>query len=450
MTSEAVPETSMRRRRLLLTTVSTASALLITLGFFGAKYVKSPAEQRANAAPPQATLLTAEVERRVLTRTLVVRGTVTAAQRIEVTPVVLGTLAQVLTRVNVTPGEKVAAGDVLLAVSGRPLIVFPGKVPGYRDLKPGDHGEDVRQLQVAMRSLGHYHNGDRAGFFGARTKAAVRSLYAEIGYDVPDTGGPGGAGDEEALLAASEAVEGSRIELDAVRRRIAAGQKVAAAEEPLSQQRRRLEAGLRRATERHRDLVARTGPMVPMAEFIFIPNLPARVVDVPTTVGNAVTAPLITLATGQLKVSLKLRPDEAALLRPGMTAQVISETLGEETRGTVTSVGRLTPSTAESGGGSPYHPVELRPARPLSASWADLDVRVTITAAQTETPVLLVPLSAISAGAGGQAAVSVRGPSGEIQRVEVRAGVSGDGFVAITPLKAPVSEGDRVVVSGQP
>ncbi len=72
---------------------------------------------------------------------------------------------------------------------------------------------------------------------------------------------------------------------------------------------------------------------------------------------------------------------------------------------------------------------------------------MTVTSAQTASPVLVVPLSAVSAGADGRTTVSVLGTNDQVSRVEIRAGVSGDGFVEITPIGGELSEGDRVVVS---
>lgn len=442
-----------RRQRVVLW-VAVVSALLSTTGLVASSFVKSPQQVLADSAPPEAAPVTAPVERRVLASTLVTRGTVVAATSMEVTPVVAGAGAQVVTAVHVKPGDEVTGGQVLVAVSGRPLIALPGEVPAYRDLKPGDSGPDVEQLRATLSALGFPTKGDKAGYFGARTKAAVRGLYARIGYDAADTGGPGGRADRQALAAAAAAVDAARSAVQAMQRRIAAGETAPPNELPLPDQLNQLKAALSAAQRAEAELIATTGTMLPLSEFVFVPSFPARVTAFSAKVGDAVRAPLITLSAGQLGVRAKLRPDQAGLVKPGMRVKLTSETLGQDAEGTVTSVGELTSDVEQNqtGGATrspPYHPATVTPSTALPAQWADLDVRVSITSARTETPVLVVPLSAVSAGADGRTTVSVVGSDGRLTRVEVRAGVSGDGFVEVTPVGGDLHEGDRVMVSAQ-
>jgi hypothetical protein len=170
-------------------------------------------------------------------------------------------------------------------------------------------------------------------------------------------------------------------------------------------------------------------------------------------VGSPVEAPLITFAAGRLTVTSKLQPDQASLLRPGMRVQLLSETLEQTVAGTVGTVGKLTtdqPGQADSGNGQaglPYIPVTVIPKKPLASNWNGADLRVTIIAAQTSDEVLVVPLAAVSASADGTTTVTVQDANGRQRRVTVRPGVSGDGYVAVTPTgNVPLAAGDRVVV----
>lgn len=437
-----------RRRRIVVFTAVLASILSIG-GVAASTFVTSPEEQRANAAAPDASVLTATVERRILASTLVTRGIVGAAKRIEVTPVVAGVDAQIVTASHVEVGDVVGPGQVLVAVSGRPLMVLQGAVPGYRDLKPNDTGADVRQLQRALRSLGHYRGGDKAGHFGTRTKAAVRRLYQAAGYNPADTAGPSESDGAEATRAARDTLTAAEQAVEDVERRMRAGEEPQPGEPPLGSQLRGAEEDLQRAQIAWRDIQARTGTMLPLAEFVFVPDLPVRVGRVGARVGDKVVDPLLVLAVGDLAVEVKLRPDEAPLVRPGMAAQLLSETLGKETAGVVASIGEPTADEADEGANAVYHPVVVKATRPLPSSWADTDVRVTITSARTRSPVLVVPLSAISSAADGRTTVSVWDGQGESQRVDVRVGMSGDGFAEVTPASDGLAEGDQVVVGRQ-
>ena len=64
------------------------------------------------------------------------------------------------------------AGDVVMRMAERPVILVPGAVPAFRDLTPGVRGRDVMALQDYLASLGYEVNGDR-GLYTATTGAAV-------------------------------------------------------------------------------------------------------------------------------------------------------------------------------------------------------------------------------------------------------------------------------------
>jgi hypothetical protein len=71
-------------------------------------------------------------------------------------------------------GDKVDCGDVLYRVDDRPVLLVCGTVPAYRDLRRGDRGKDVRQLNRTLRGV-----GDRR--FTAKTKAALERLQRATG-----------------------------------------------------------------------------------------------------------------------------------------------------------------------------------------------------------------------------------------------------------------------------
>lgn len=182
-----------------------------------------------------------------------------------------------VTRVPKTRGEPIAAGQVVVEVSGRPLIVLPGSAPAYRDLREGQHGPDVTQLQQALRSLRLYST-KISGTFDAATRAAVLRLYGALGYDAPTTAAMNGATASVTLL--------------------------------------------------------------PRSEVMFLPAFPARVTAIGASVGDTVSdAPLITVSSGALAVEGRLNPSEAGLIRAGKPLHITSEFLGQTADGTVSEVG---------------------------------------------------------------------------------------------------------------
>jgi hypothetical protein len=186
--------------------------------------VKSPAQAAADTEAPPAGILTAPVEYRVLEDSVILRGTVTAAKTVDISPGVSGGAEgarPLVTKLPVRAGDRVSPGQVVLEVSGRPVFVLDGDVPAYRDLKPGTQGDDVAQLQRALASLGHTVTGDTPGTFGSGTKTALAAFYQSIGYS------PVPASDDEkteiesaqeAVTAAIRAYEDAQRALDRARR----------------------------------------------------------------------------------------------------------------------------------------------------------------------------------------------------------------------------------------
>ncbi|MEE4543461.1 peptidoglycan-binding domain-containing protein [Streptomyces sp. V4-01] len=410
-----------RRRRAVVTTAAVAVALSVG-GVVAAQWVQSPSQAVADTRPPKASVITAQAVRQVLRSTVVLRGTFSDGRTVSAAPTsVAATDASsqpsqlVVTGVYVHPGQKVRAAQVLVEYSGRPIIALAGVLPAYRDLTFGAQGKDVTQLQSALRESGYATGGDAKGSFGAGTESAVKRLYGGLGYPVPvSTAGPAGptAGNDKAPPAAPTA--------------------------PVAH------------------------AMVPASEVLFMPSLPARVVSVPVQVGDPVKGPVVTLARGGMTLVGQLDPTQSGLVAAGMRAQVLSEVTGAEADGTVESVGALVvPGSGKEGdgggdgaagapaamGGGAYLPLVIRPSKPWDGRFAAQDVRITLTAAATDTPVLAVPQAAISARADARTTVTVMDPSGTQHVVPVKAGVSADGLVQVTPLGgARLAPGDKVVV----
>lgn len=114
----------------------------------------------------------------------VVEATVGRSIRVGVTlrqpsePAATNTLAGMVTWVH--PGGPHQVGETLFVVAGLPVRVVEGGVPFHRDLGLGVSGDDVRQLQVALRALG-YLDAEPDGTFGPVTARAVSSWQDDLG-----------------------------------------------------------------------------------------------------------------------------------------------------------------------------------------------------------------------------------------------------------------------------
>ncbi|MFF3832374.1 peptidoglycan-binding protein [Streptomyces sp. NPDC002458] len=441
------------RRRRTVVAVAVGALLLSGGGVAASAFVKSPAQVAADTAPPERDVLTAPVEQRVVTDTVVTRGTVTAAQSVPVTPVGASgeeVARQIVTKVKAKAGGTVRQGEVLLEVSARPLFVLKGAVPVYRDLKPGARGDDVAQVQKAFNGLGHSTGSDPKGTYGPGTQAAVRSFYRSIGYDPLEA-----EGGEEAVSAARTAEKAARRALEDLEAEGTGGRPLRYAREDLAEARQAL-------TEAE----AAAGPVVPASEVVFLKAFPARVDSLTAQPGSVPGERLMVLSAGELVVRGSLDSAQKGLVRRGQRVRILSEATGAEVTGRITMVsdtpgtpaaggaGDGTGSEGEAGEGTAAQvsgfPYTVKPDKPLPPALASQDVRLTVEAAASEGKVLVVPVSAVSAGVDGTPVVTVY-EKGQRRRVPVRTGTSGDGYVEVRPETADaLAPGARVIVGVKP
>jgi hypothetical protein len=457
--------------------VVAAAALVSIGGVIGSTFVTSPAQSAADQGPPSPSVITAPVVKQVLVRTVVVRGTVVAGSSLTFTPTAAqGATTLVVTRVTKRSGDRVGMGEVLVEVSGRPVIALPGGVPAYRDLKPGDTGDDIAELQAALRRLG-YPSSDRSGNFGPGTKGAVAKLYRHLRYEVPTTGGPGDEGDAEALNGANQAVtmadravtEAATTASKARAAWGAAQAAVPANPSAVSSAKDALDAAVQNLTYARQDLVtaqkakahliATTGVEMPLNEFVFVPSFPAHLSALKGTVGTTVAAPLITLDVGALAVHSRVQETDRNAVKLGMAVHLVAEQLDATAVGKLTridpySAGSQGATQGEGQGGqagtttAAGYPVVVTPSTALPPAWLGQDVRVTIDAASTPKPVLVVPVAAVSTGQDGTTTVTVLHKDGARVRVPVRAGLASNGLVEVTPAGSELLRPGDLVITG--
>lgn len=172
----------MKSPRKLLAGVVAGVVVIAGAGWAVGSRLRSPADEAARRAAPRASLITAAVERRKLVSTVVVSGTLEYGSPLPVSlaGAVGGTSEQ--QRATRAPRQgRLAEGAVFLEVNGRPVFALRGSVPMHRTIAPGSKGDDVKQLQRALRRLGY--GGPVSGVFDQATIAAVTRMYTKKGYE---------------------------------------------------------------------------------------------------------------------------------------------------------------------------------------------------------------------------------------------------------------------------
>lgn len=173
---------TLRRRQVLkLGALLLAFAMTAALSYQLGLGLSSPADAALQSAAPDIRPITVPVESRQVEQSVTLR----AVRKQHSTPVSWSgsTAPAVVTDVRLSRGEDVSAGDVLMTVSGRPVILLPGDFPAYRDLGPGMAGSDVEQFQKGLQAVGYSLGSDTLGVFGPGTVAAVEGLYDVRGFD---------------------------------------------------------------------------------------------------------------------------------------------------------------------------------------------------------------------------------------------------------------------------
>ncbi|MFF2272434.1 hypothetical protein ACFVTX_09185 [Agromyces sp. NPDC058136] len=481
----------LRGNRVLWVLAAVAIASLVA-GVGLSFLIVSPGQAAADAAAPDAGPITVPVELKALSNDVTIRGDAAFADSVEVKLETgdIGGPAVVTGRVPEV-GTTLGPAAIALEVTGRPVIVLPGELPGYRTLRAGLSGPDVTQLKQALQAIGIDPGDLSSNVYDSATAAAVAALYDRVGYPLPEA--PDGSADS--VRSAREAVSGAeasvasaeqalavaasgpssveRVQLDnAVRsaeRALAAAQAtgdpvaIGDAEDALNLARVQRDAGLAArdaSAERaaldsarsQRDAAyelleeAETGRLafLPVSEVLYLQDLPRRVDEVMVQRGTIVQSAAMLVSGATLAIKASAAESDAKLLKAGDVASLAMPD-GSELSATVTSVEPRKAAGGESAEAGPRYDVVLAPVKPTDAQVEALrgqNVRVKISIGATEGEVLAVPLAALTAGPGGESRLEVQEGS-ETRIVEVTTGLAAGGFVEIT---GEVAEGDLVVV----
>jgi peptidoglycan hydrolase-like protein with peptidoglycan-binding domain len=391
----------LRSRRRTITLALVAALAVAGAALTAASKIESPQQAAAKALPPAPSVITATVQRTVLSETVDAQGQVSAGQTLNVSGAGAAPPGDepVVTAMPLHAGQEVYPGRLLVEVSGEPLIALPGRLPAYRDLMPGDSGPDVVQLQQALADLG-YSITDTTGWFGTSTEAAIAAMYAQLGYSAPTTQPTASSSPQPSNSphAGSSSPNGG----------------------------------------------AKSVVYLPHGQVQYVPSLPARVASIHAGVGSSAAGTVLTLAEGRLQVTGSLDPVNGPLVKPGMAASLsLQGSTNESLAAQVTWVGAL---SVNSSTGASY-PVTLSGADPLPESWAGQQVTVSIAVHATSGPVLAVPASAVYSTASGATHVLLF-TGGRETTIPVTVGISVGGLVQVSGALTP---GEKVVVgvSGQ-
>lgn len=478
------------QRTIVLIGVTAVVALGAGIGL--SQFIISPADAAAEAAAPEAGPITVPVEFRTLANDVVIRGDATYEGSTEVTLETgeLGGAAIVTGRVPEL-GSTLDAGDVLIEVTGRPVIVLEGDLPVYRSLRAGSEGPDIVQLKKALKKLGFFKGGTKNAVYGTSTAAAVRALYDSVGYSPP------AASDEaaDAVRMARESVRGARESIASIQAELTASRQgpskaeLKSAEFELAEAQIELRRAERNGTKaevraaKHRVEMAKISiaelkkpadtsaiqasltaaretlreaqnelataqeavlTPLPSSEIVFLTSTPRRVDDVYLQRGNRVEGAVMVVSGADLQIKGSTSAVDAALLSVDQTV-LIDLPGGDPVDGRIATIGE-----ADGAGAGARVPVTIVPLELTDEQVGQLqgaNVRVRIPVSSTGGDVLAVPIAALTAGPGGEDRIEVWNPATKVSAlVQVTTGLAAGGFVEVTAVDATLEAGDLVVV----
>lgn len=166
------------RRSLIPVSAALTIGMVAALAFWAGRVALAPPADPLATEPASATF-------EVLEQTIGRSQRFVAEAQWQSAPALRAGNDGVVTSVDFAPGDVVEVGAVLYSVELRPVVAAQGTVPMFRDLRPGDAGADVTQLQAMLRELG-FTTMEPNGGFDEATLLAVRAWQESM--DMPADG----------------------------------------------------------------------------------------------------------------------------------------------------------------------------------------------------------------------------------------------------------------------
>ena len=175
----------MKRKHWVLAGAAVAVSATGCTGLKSGARQANPAASASGGPRPN----TAKVERGKLSSMVSLDGTLTYRAQADGSPYAVINQARGTYTKLPDAGDTVNCGDILYRLDDHPVLLLCGAVPAYRDLHSGDVGDDVRQLNQNLHTLGY---DAKAGVqidpsndnFTSNTEKALEVLQHDKGFAV--------------------------------------------------------------------------------------------------------------------------------------------------------------------------------------------------------------------------------------------------------------------------
>jgi hypothetical protein len=194
------------------------------------------------------------------------------------------------------------------------------------------------------------------------------------------------------------------------------------------------------------ELEDEVGVRFPVAEVVFLPNLPRTVTSIDVERGDFVNGAVMRISGTKVRITTGVSESNRPLLEVGQRVIIDSEQLDIEVQGEITE---LADRKGTNGVADTRYYMLVTPIGEYNVSeLVGVNFRLQIPLERSEGEVLAVPLAALSAGADGSSRVEVERADGATELVAIEVGLQDKNrsLVEVIPIDGNLSAGDLVVI----
>jgi len=193
------------------------------------------------------------------------------------------------------------------------------------------------------------------------------------------------------------------------------------------------------------ELEDEVGVRFPVAEVVFLPNLPRTVTSIDVERGDFVNGAVMRISGTKVRITTGVSESNRPLLEVGQRVIIDSEQLDIEVQGEITE---LADRKGTNGVADTRYYMLVTPIGEYNVSeLVGVNFRLQIPLERSEGEVLAVPLAALSAGADGSSRVEVERADGATELVAIEVGLQDKNrsLVEVIAIDGNLSAGDLVV-----
>lgn len=324
-------------------------------------------------------------------------------------------------------------------------------------LKPPSAAQQEREAQTRQQMLDQIERAEETLAEAVADRPSNQLLQAIDGLQEAENAGQGVDQANQAVQAAQNAeqdrVDAAQEQVDAARRALVDADAIAAAEDLDGVDTSNAQQNVTDAAERLADAEADLseleddiGVRFPVAEVVFLPNLPRTVTSIDVERGDFVNGAVMRISGTKVRITTGVSDSNRPLLEVGQRVIIDSEQLDIEVEGEITE---LADRKGTQGVADTRYYMLVTPTGDYNVSeMVGVNFRLQIPLERSEGEVLAVPLAALSAGADGSTRVEVERSDGSIDLVPVEVGLQDKNrsLVQVIPIDGNLSAGDLVVI----